>query len=145
MIRQILTAAVIASGVLYPVTAFSKVTTCELSDHRLTGRFKGGNDNAAFVKSRLGSAFRVDTTKPSVLLRQIGDHWHKIENVSVSRTKKFTLYKYKKTGKFTDNNRNYTFNFAFKIYNDGSGSAGMQQSPSTKYVYMEAKAKCDTL
>jgi hypothetical protein len=99
MFRQIFTAVVIATGILYPVTAFSKVITCELSDHRLTGQFKGGTDNAGHVKSILGTAFRVDTTKPNVLLTQSGDRWYSMDNVPISQTDKFTLYTSKQSGK----------------------------------------------
>lgn len=148
MLREILTAVVITTGVLAPVAASSKVITCELNNHGLTGFFVGGGDTEALVVGILGTGFQVDTTKQNILL--IG-HGHndatashtKHDNVKVSRNTKFTLYKFNHSGRYSDTNQKFSQNYTYKIYKDGSAKAGMQQLPSSKYVFMEAKGRCD--
>ncbi|MGJ8583498.1 MAG: hypothetical protein ACSHXD_05380 [Marinosulfonomonas sp.] len=135
MLKKTLTAAVIATGLMYPTIGYSKAITCALEGHHLTGNFKGGGDTQRYVEQILGYAFRVDPANPNVVLMAYKDGWYKAEGVKISKTKNFTLYKH----------REGSLNFRFRVYNDGRAIAGAQRTPVDKYVYMEAKGKCDNV
>jgi hypothetical protein len=145
MIKQILTAAVVSCSAIIPGTAFAEVITCEHLGYRVTGRFVSKGNDAELVKQIFGTAFQVDSKTPGELLMQFDDTWYLVEDVRVSRTKNFTLYKWRATGKYTDTNESYKHDYSFRIYNDGRGSAGRQTYPSGKYAYIEAKGKCDNV
>jgi len=147
MIKQIITASVLAIAALQADAAVSKVITCEVSGHRLTGEYRGGPDEEGLVISILGTKFKVDSKRKKIIQVYYEDGWATFENVKISETSKFTLYKFKYTGRYSDINRKFTYNFSYRIYGNGKGEAIMKQSADVQgeFVPMQAKGNCNNV
>ncbi|MFT6696603.1 MAG: hypothetical protein ACJAXU_002110, partial [Paracoccaceae bacterium] len=102
MFRQIFMALIIVTGIFHPQTAVAKIITCDIGDHRLTGDYKGGGNVVEYVRSILGTKFRVNTKNIKQFDVKLSDGWTRAPDVRASRAGKFNLYKFKFSDTFTD-------------------------------------------